>query len=84
MVHNTDNSQAPIISYGIMGNASMIPAGFQVETVIALSLGVNQAMQDWGDILLKRYDREREAYKRDYTLQTLGYSTDNGEFQALS
>ena len=35
-------------------------------------------MVEWGDIMLAQYGREREAYKRDYTLNTLGYSTDNG------
>ena len=42
------------------------------------SQGIQQAMVEWGDVMLAQYGREREAYKRDYTLNTLGYSTDNG------
>ena len=32
-------------------------------------------MEEWGNILLARYGKERYAYKRDYILTHLGYST---------
>ena len=40
--------------------------------------GVNQAMTDWGDVLLTKYGKERYAYRRDLAVRQLGYSTDNG------
>ena len=57
------------------------PAGFSLETIVVLSRGVRQAVMEWGDHLLARHDKEREAaWARDVTLQTLGYATDNGAY----
>jgi hypothetical protein len=34
MIHTVDNSESPILKYGVMGTATMIPKGFTIETVI--------------------------------------------------
>jgi hypothetical protein len=62
--------------YGVMGAVTSIPANYSVSTIVALSSGVNQAMEDWGSILLKTYGKQRYAYKRDPAMQQLGYSTE--------
>jgi hypothetical protein len=63
-----------------MGSVAVVPAGFTLETVVVLSAGINKAMDKWGDVLLARSGKVRDAYKRDYSIQWLGYSTDNGAY----
>ena len=55
-----------------------IPANYSVSTVVVLSAGVNGAMDAWGDVMLGQWGKGRYDYKRDYAVQNLGYSTDNG------
>ena len=80
-----DSSQAQpdahVLSYGVMGSISSVPAGFAMETIVYSSAsGVSAAMLGWGDVLLKEYGKQRYAYRDDLTMQRLGYSTDNGAF----
>ena len=37
-------------------------------------------MEEWGDVLLQKYAKQRYAYRRDLAMQKLGYSTDNGAY----
>ena len=55
-------------------------AGYTLETVLSVSPagGVNRAMEEWGDVLLAAYGKERYAYRRDLAVRQLGFSTDNG------
>eukprot|EP00730_Choanoeca_flexa_P001442 TRINITY_DN10639_c0_g1_i1.p1 TRINITY_DN10639_c0_g1~~TRINITY_DN10639_c0_g1_i1.p1 ORF type:complete len:746 (+),score=195.33 TRINITY_DN10639_c0_g1_i1:3-2240(+) len=79
MIHNMQ-VEGKALKYGPMGTVRSIPQGFTIETVVVASTGISQAMEEWGNVLLAQYGREREAYKRDYTLNVLGYSTDNGAY----
>jgi len=74
-----DNST---LSYGIMGAVTSIPPGYSVETILSVSAagGVNLPMEEWGDLLLHKYNKERYAYRRDLAVQRLGFSTDNGAY----
>jgi len=71
-----------ILDYGIMGNVTNIPVGYEISTIVSFAEGgVNNAMMTWGDVLLQQYEKERDAaWEKDYALQYLGYSTDNGAF----
>jgi hypothetical protein len=69
------------LSYGVPCSYTPIPAGFRLETVLLLSRGVGEAMISWGDVLLARYGKRREAaWAADPTLTTLGYGTQNGAY----
>ncbi|XP_077991624.1 uncharacterized protein LOC144445853 [Glandiceps talaboti] len=68
------------ISYGIMGNASMIPKDFNYQTIVYYGQGVNQAIYEWGDVLLRYYGKTKAAMKSDLMVNYLGYYTDNGKF----
>jgi hypothetical protein len=74
------DNKTSTLSYGVMGSATMIPAGFQTQVIISVSSGVSKALMDWGDILLKKYGKDRQGVEYDFTLNYLGYSTDNGAF----
>jgi hypothetical protein len=72
MAHNMFYQDSTLY-YGVMGSVTSIPAGYVLETVICAGEGVNSVMLDWGDLLLAKYNKERDAYKRDFTLRYLGY-----------
>ncbi len=74
------------LAFGIMGNATTIPALHSVKTIIYIAddntLGVNAAMKGWGNMLRTYYDKGDVHISRakDVTLQYLGYTTDNGAY----
>ncbi|KAH8078447.1 hypothetical protein JL720_9638 [Aureococcus anophagefferens] len=64
-----------------MGRVKAVPAGHVVETIVHFSKdGVNGAMDAWGAALLGRYGKDRVVAEADFTVNYLGYSTDNGAF----
>ena len=74
MAHSYQYSQsASVLSYGVMGSVTSIPIGYSLETVLYAGQGVNSVMLGWGDMLLAKYGKQREAFKRDFTLNYLGY-----------
>ena len=77
-------SEAATAHWGIMGNVSTIPAGFEAKfLLVGISAGgVNGAVRLWGETLRAWYNKPDQlaARERDVTLQRLGYSTDNGAF----
>lgn len=68
--------------YGLQGSIMSVPAGYSLSFVLAASSdgGVNKAFEQWGDKLLHRYGKSREMTYRDFSLNYLGYSTDNGAY----
>ncbi len=64
---------AHTLSYGLLGSITSVPAGYTLETVLYAGDGINAGMLGWGDTLLTRYNKQRNAYKRDFTLRNLGY-----------
>ena len=39
MIHTVENLDQPMLKYGVMGTATMIPKGFTIETVIVARYG---------------------------------------------
>lgn len=73
-----DGSQ---LQFGVVGSMQSIPAGYSVETIAVFDDGgVSEGVLAWGDALLTRYGKTREAYKGEFLLQYLGYSTDGGGY----
>ncbi|KAJ1458189.1 hypothetical protein M885DRAFT_95114 [Pelagophyceae sp. CCMP2097] len=71
-----------VLTYGLMGGVEEVPRFFSHETILhfALGAGPNAAMDAWGAKLLKRYRKDRAIAEADFTVNYLGYSTDNGAF----
>lgn len=79
---NTNGTDAGL-HYGVQGSVTEFPAGYSLSFILSVQLGggsVNQAFEAWGDKLLGRYNKDRAVTYRDYALNYLGYSTDNGAF----
>ncbi|CAH1786227.1 unnamed protein product [Owenia fusiformis] len=75
------NSSLDSLSWGLVGNVSVVPPGFKYETIIYYSDdGINKAMEGWGEMLRKKYNKNLDARNRDLTLNYLGYWTDNGGY----
>lgn len=63
--------------FGLDAPVANVPAGYSLESIVYLGVGVNKAMVDWGAVLLRKYGTKRPV---DYTTQHLGFSTDNGAY----
>ena len=69
------------LSYGLLPSVTSVPRGHVLEVLLSVGRGVNAAMLSWGDWLLSRYGKRRhDAWRRDATLRTLGYCTQNGAY----
>jgi len=81
----TDSNNNKEMRWGLLGNISSVPKDYVVSFIISSTRnngGPNEAMMNWGDRQL-RYNGNKErgnAHSRDYALQYLGYSTDNGAY----
>jgi hypothetical protein len=62
---------------GLDGPVESVPAGYSLETMFHLGVGVNRAVKSFGTSLLKKYGTVRQD---DYTRHWLGFSTDNGAY----
>lgn len=70
------------MAYGLQASVTSVQPGYSLSFIVAKSTngGVNEAFEEWGDKLLATYEKSREMTYRDYSLNYLGYSTDNGAF----
>ncbi|XP_067662761.1 uncharacterized protein [Haliotis asinina] len=67
--------------WGIMGGVSDIVPGFETSTILYYSnQGINKGFVSWGQILQKMYERDNSFVKSDFTINYLGYWTDNGAY----
>lgn len=75
-----DNNR--MLGFGVMGNVSTIPAHSAFSIIIAASeKGINNAMTNWGEMMRKKSGKTGAAGRiADYTLNYLGYTTDNGMY----
>ena len=75
------SSDGSTVEFGVVGSMQSIPAGYSVETIAMFSdEGVTEGVMAWGDALLGRYGKRREAYLDEFLVQYLGYSTDGGGY----
>jgi len=70
---------------GLLGNITQVPVKEGFSFILTLTRnggGVNAAMSEWGERQLQYHGQRRRgnSHDRDYTLQYLGYSTDNGAY----
>ena len=63
-----------------MGQVKEVPKGFGLSMMVSLGrgAGINNAVSAWGHKLMTLYGNERPMAEADFTVSTLGYSTDNG------
>ncbi|XP_050418353.2 uncharacterized protein LOC126831744 [Patella vulgata] len=78
-LNNTSNPET--LDWGIMGGVMEIPEDFMSQYMIFYSPnGINQAFQEWGNIMRDFYGKDPYYRKSDMTINYLGYWTDNGAY----
>ena len=61
----------------------LLPAGHTAATVLHAGGGITSTMLSWGGTLLRRSGKRADAWKEDFSLSYLGYTTDNGGGSAM-
>ncbi len=77
-VTSKDPKKDSYLSFGILSSVDSIPVGYQYETIIVAGSNVTGTMVHFGEILQRLYKKDSSYRDTDYTLNYLGYWTDNG------
>eukprot|EP01087_Luapelamoeba_hula_P023146 TRINITY_DN845_c0_g2_i6.p1 TRINITY_DN845_c0_g2~~TRINITY_DN845_c0_g2_i6.p1 ORF type:complete len:576 (+),score=72.90 TRINITY_DN845_c0_g2_i6:149-1876(+) len=87
MVHNqivsnafSSDSKSNELLAGLQGMVQHIPAGFTHSTLLYAGRGVTRTVKQWGEVLLRKYNKRPTPPFADVGIQYLGYYTDNGGF----
>lgn len=75
-VHTDD-----VLSFGPRGSITAVPAGFG-SSVIAFvgKKGIGRTLRLWGLALMRKGGKDPDLWKHDFSLNYLGYTTDNGAY----
>jgi hypothetical protein len=78
------SSEGGVRMYGIMGNVTTIPKGYNFETLIYFGETISESVSQWGDLMRGLYSKNdivsSQYVQSDITLSYLGYITDNGQY----
>ena len=77
-VWKPDGYDVPVFATGILGTVENIPAGYSMETLLVAGQNITQTMDKWGKLLKQRYKKDEKYLKDDFSINYLGYYTDNG------
>ena len=55
-----------------MGSMGYIPKGESYEFILHVEDSINEAMEKWGKILLKKYNKGSSYRKSDFSINYLG------------
>ncbi|XP_070576651.1 uncharacterized protein [Ptychodera flava] len=69
-----------VLNYGLIGSIDHIPASFRFRTAVYYGKGINEAILGFGDALMTKYGKQKHLMKSDFTVNYLGYWTDNGAY----
>ena len=70
--------QKDVFGFGIMDSVEEIPKGYVYETVLVAGENVTETMMMWGRHLQRFYNKDDSYRYSDFTVNYLGYWTDNG------
>ena len=68
------------INCGIQGEITDLPKDYSQSYILYFSKGINEPMEELGDILLKYHNSSRKSQYADIVCSHLGYWTDNGAY----
>ena len=69
-----------VLSFGPRGSIASAPAGFVSGAIVLAGGGIGLTMRSWGEALMRKGGKDKDAWKADYSLRFLGYTTDNGAY----
>ena len=73
-----DGYDSPIFGLGIVSAVDTVPKGYEMETLVVAGENITGTMEKWGKLLRIRYKKEDHYRLADFTINYLGYYTDNG------
>jgi hypothetical protein len=80
-VGNAANMLAWDLASGPLGSIDAVPPGFSLTYLVSFNdQGINNAMRQWGDVLLDAHGKVRGGPESDFTAQHLGFNTDHGSY----
>ena len=74
----TTTAKELVFGFGIMDSVKEIPEEYAYETVLVAGQNVTDTMMKWGKFMQRFYNRDDSYRYSDYTINYLGYWTDNG------
>ncbi|CAF4831166.1 unnamed protein product [Rotaria sp. Silwood1] len=75
------SQQDNILQYGVMGSIKTIPANYNHTMILFYSSnGTNDALRQYGNIMQRVYNRDKQYRLNDITINYLGYCTDGGAY----
>ena len=77
-VFKPDGYTVPVFATGILGSVDTVPKGYAMETLMVAGQNLTYTMDKWGRLLRKRYKKDEMYRLNDYSINYLGYYTDNG------
>ena len=77
-VFKPDGYTVPVFATGILGSVDTVPKGYAMETLMVAGQNLTDTMDKWGRLLRKRYKKDDKYRRDDFSINYLGYYTDNG------
>ena len=77
-VWKPDGYEVPVFATGILGMVDSVPKGYAMETLMVAGQNITETMDKWGRLLRIRYKKEDQYRQDDFSINYLGYYTDNG------
>ena len=74
------DEQNRTLAFGVQASVVSLPPGYRTSVILQVGNGIGNTMRGWGSALLRRYGKRDDAYLDDFSLNQLGYTTDNGAF----
>ena len=73
-----ESSKSPAVGFGISGSVNDVPNLYVYKTVLVAGQNITGTMLKWGHLLRMLYGKEDTYRKSDFSINYLGYWTDNG------
>ena len=71
-------TSSPAVGFGIISSVDTVPPKYVFKTLVVGGQNVTGTMETWGGLLRKWYRKDDTARRNDFTVNYLGYWTDNG------
>jgi hypothetical protein len=74
------HTEEGVLAFGPRGSIESVPTGFTAGAIAVAGSGIGRTMRQWGLALMRKGGKDPNAWKADYSLKYLGYTTDNGAY----
>ena len=69
-----------VLAFGPRGSITTVPAGFGASVIAFAGTGVGRTLRQWGLALMRKGGKNPDLWQNDFSLNYLGYTTDNGAY----